>query len=111
MQQGPRVVVIGLDCGTPKLLFDDLAGEDSALFVYQGPNGRIVICQMFQGDQADLPPAGDIREQNGIEFHVYQEAGRTLVFWQEGEVLCVLTSDIPVEDLVALAYAKAMKPA
>ena len=24
MQQGPRVAVIGLDCGTPKLLFDDL---------------------------------------------------------------------------------------
>ena len=27
MQQGPRVVVIGLDCGTPKLLFDDLNAE------------------------------------------------------------------------------------
>ena len=27
MQQGPRVVVIGLDCGTPKLLFDDLHAE------------------------------------------------------------------------------------
>ena len=27
MQQGPRVVVIGLDCGTPKLLFEDLNAE------------------------------------------------------------------------------------
>ena len=27
MQQGPRVAVIGLDCGTPQLLFDDLADE------------------------------------------------------------------------------------
>jgi predicted AlkP superfamily phosphohydrolase/phosphomutase len=27
MQQGPRVVVIGLDCGTPQLLFRDLQGE------------------------------------------------------------------------------------
>ena len=27
MQQGPRVAVIGLDCGTPQLLFGDLAAE------------------------------------------------------------------------------------
>ena len=27
MEQGPRVVVIGLDCGTPQLLFDDLQAE------------------------------------------------------------------------------------
>src|SRR5437867_11597392 len=27
MQHGPRVVVIGLDCATPRLLFDDLRSE------------------------------------------------------------------------------------
>ena len=27
MQQGPRVAVIGLDCATPQLLFDDLRAE------------------------------------------------------------------------------------
>jgi predicted AlkP superfamily phosphohydrolase/phosphomutase len=27
VQQGPRVVVVGLDCGTPKLVFDDLNAD------------------------------------------------------------------------------------
>ena len=27
MEQGPRVAVIGLDCATPSLLFDDLQAE------------------------------------------------------------------------------------
>jgi hypothetical protein len=33
------------------------------------------------------------------------------VFWQEGELVCVLASDRPMEEVVALAVAKAMAPA
>jgi hypothetical protein len=40
---------------------------------------------------------------------VYERDGVTSVFWQEGTVVCVLASDLPREEVVQLAYAKAMK--
>jgi hypothetical protein len=32
------------------------------------------------------------------------------VFWAEGDVLCVLASTLPSDDVIQLAIAKAMKP-
>jgi predicted AlkP superfamily phosphohydrolase/phosphomutase len=48
MQQGPRVAVIGLDCATPSLLFDDLASEV--------PNISKLIADGMHGDLASITP-------------------------------------------------------
>ena len=48
MQQGPRVAVIGLDCATPRLLFDDLASEV--------PNISKLISEGMYGDLASITP-------------------------------------------------------
>ena len=48
MQQGPRVVVIGLDCGTPKLLFEDLRSEV--------PNISKLMGEGMYGDLASITP-------------------------------------------------------
>jgi predicted AlkP superfamily phosphohydrolase/phosphomutase len=48
MQQGPRVAVIGLDCGTPQLLFDDLASEV--------PNISKLMSEGMHGDLASITP-------------------------------------------------------
>src|SRR6185312_6347170 len=48
MQQGPRVVVIGLDCGTPKLLFDDLNAEVPTIAKLMGEG--------MYGDLASITP-------------------------------------------------------
>ena len=48
MQQGPRVVVIGLDCGTPKLLFDDLNAEVPTL--------AKLMSEGMYGDLASITP-------------------------------------------------------
>jgi hypothetical protein len=50
-----------------------------------------------------------MRENNGIRFHVYRKDGLTLVFWQEGTVMCVLASDAPGEEVIQLAFAKAVR--
>ena len=46
MQQGPRVAVIGLDCGTPQLLFGDLAAEV--------PNIAKLMSEGMYGDLASI---------------------------------------------------------
>ena len=48
MQQGPRVAVIGLDCGTPQLLFGDLAAEV--------PNISKLMSEGMHGDLASITP-------------------------------------------------------
>lgn len=86
-----------------------LAGERSAFFVYEGPGGRILVCQMFRGRVTDLPAGAVLRQHGGIAFHVYQREGLTMVFWQEGEVACVLVSRGDPEEVVQLAFAKAVR--
>lgn len=48
MEQGPRIAVIGLDCGTPQLLFDRLADEV--------PNINALIERGMHGELASITP-------------------------------------------------------
>src|SRR6059036_1258598 len=86
-----------------------LRGRPSALFAYRGPEGRDLVCQMYEGRLAELPRSDDVREHDGITFQVYHAGRLTLVFWQEGAVVCVLVSDTDSEAVIQLAYAKAAK--
>src|SRR5688572_8241618 len=86
-----------------------ISGRPSALFAYRGPGGELLLCQMYEGKLEQLPQAAERRLHDGIEFLIYDRGGLTLVFWQEGEVVCVLASDIAAEAVVALAFAKAVK--
>ena len=87
-----------------------LAGQPSALFVYRGPAGEELVCQMFPGKVAQLPAGAERRENKGIEFFIYRKGGTTAVFWQEGAIVCALVSDIESENVTQLAFAKAMIP-
>ncbi|MGH8531052.1 MAG: anti-sigma factor family protein [Nevskiales bacterium] len=86
-----------------------LRGHPSALFVYDGPGAARLLCQMYAGQMDELPPAVEVRKHNGIAFHVYRKDGFTAVFWPEGRVICVLVSDLRSEDVIRLAFAKAVK--
>jgi hypothetical protein len=87
-----------------------LIGRQSALFVYRGKDRRLLICQMYPGQVTELPPASaTLRENKGIRFHIYRADGLTAVFWQEGAVTCVLASDGDPEEVIQLAFVKAMK--
>ncbi len=79
-----------------------------AMFVYRGPANQKLVCQMYAGKVGELPKGATLRDNNGIRFHIYRADGLTAVFWQEGAVVCVLVSDIEPEQVVQLAFAKAM---
>ncbi len=86
-----------------------LGGRSSALFVYRGPNGKLLVCQMFEATVAAIPPGSIITEHDGIRFYRFERGGTTMVFWPEGSVLCVLASDAAPLEVLQLAYAKAAK--
>jgi anti-sigma factor RsiW len=88
---------------------EQVAGRETSIAVYEDSAGRRVLCEMFVGSVGDLPPPSERREHNGITFAVYHRDGQTLVFWPEGKLICVLVSDGPSEDVIQLAFAKAIK--
>lgn len=75
--------------------------------VYRGPNNQQLVCQMYVGNVSELPAGSVEREHRGKKFRVYQVKGVTMVFWQDRKVVCVLISDMPTENVVQLAFAKA----
>jgi len=88
---------------------DQLGGGETAWYVYEGPQNRRLLCQMFRGSLSELPTPSERRDRNGVTFFIYARAAHTAVFWAEADVLCVVVSDMPAEDTIALAFAKAMK--
>ena len=86
-----------------------VSGRDGALVAYRGPEGLSLLCRMYEGSLADLPEPADRRTNEAITFHVYRDSGLTLVFWQEGGVICVLAGDGEPEAVVQLAFAKAIR--
>ncbi|HJS42163.1 MAG TPA: zf-HC2 domain-containing protein [Gemmatimonadales bacterium] len=84
-------------------------GRVSALYAYVGSRGDRVVCQMYEGTTAELPSGAEEREHDGIRFRIYRSGGVTLIFWQEGAIMCVLAADGDPEQAIQLAYAKAIK--
>ena len=67
-----------------------------------------MLCQMLPGTLDELPAPDETHEDRGFTFQVYRRDRLTAIFWLEGEVLCVLASDMPSPELLALAREKAM---
>jgi len=86
-----------------------VAGRPSAFFAYAGPDATPLICEMYRGTLAELPGAAERHVHDGITFRIYRVGVVTLVFWQEGAVVCVLASEGNTDEVVQLAYAKAMR--
>jgi anti-sigma factor RsiW len=86
-----------------------IEGRNSALFAYRDEDGRTIVCQMYEGQLEELPAAVEERENNGIRFRIYRVRDVTLVFWQEGAVVCVLASYGDPEEAIQLAFAKAIR--
>ncbi|MCI0450900.1 MAG: zf-HC2 domain-containing protein [Candidatus Latescibacteria bacterium] len=85
----------------------DIDGRRSALFAYTSASGGHIICQMYEGGVSELPDGFERHVDDGIEFRVYRRGTSTLVFWQEGPLVCVLASDGDPGEALAFARAKA----
>jgi hypothetical protein len=87
-----------------------IAGRSAALYTYVRSDGERVVCQMFEGALGEIPASSDVRHHRDVAFQVYERDGVTLVFWQEGRIVCVLASRLSGAEVVALAFEKAMAP-
>lgn len=86
-----------------------VGAEPSAIMVYRGADrDDLLVCTMYRGRLADLPAADQVTRRGDFVFHVFRRGATTLVFWQEGELVCVLAGEGDPAALLDLAAAKAM---
>ena len=86
----------------------EVAGRRTSLWSYRSADGRLLVCLMFLGEMGELPEPDQRIEHEGRPFHVFRRAGRTIVFWPEGRVLCALVGEGNATEVIELAKAKAM---
>jgi len=85
-------------------LVQEINGRKILVTVYTG-NDMSVTCFTFLGTEEDAPKNAttffDTAKQ--IKFYTFSKDGLNAVFHREGDVICILASKIPVNDLLALA--------
>lgn len=85
----------------------EIDNRPSALFAYTSPLGRHIVCQMYEGGLSALPEDFERHILDEIEFRIFRRGDATLVFWQEGPLVCVLASDGDPDQALEFARAKA----
>jgi anti-sigma factor RsiW len=89
-------------------LFQEIANRPVLVTVYKG-NGATLICYTFLGSEDDAPAVAEILFDagKGMNFYQFSHAGTNAVMHREGQVVCILVSQMPMNELLALARSKA----
>jgi putative zinc finger protein len=89
-------------------LVREIQGRTILVAIYQGPHGAI-FCYTFLGSEDDAPPnaAKFFDSEKKLNFYAFSRGGVNAVFHREGAVICILASEIPMEELLTLTRSKA----
>ena len=86
----------------------EIDGRKILVVIYQGEGGSL-LCYTFLGSEADAPSnaARFFDPDTKMNFHAFSRAGINAVLHREGDVICILASEMPMDDLLALTRSKA----
>jgi anti-sigma factor RsiW len=89
-------------------LLQEIANRPVLVTIYKG-NGSTLICYTFLGSEDDAPAVAEILfdRGKGMNFYQFSHAGINAVMHREGQVMCILVSQMPMNELLALARSKA----
>jgi anti-sigma factor (TIGR02949 family) len=76
--------------------------------IYQGQGGTL-FCYTFLGSEKDAPAnaARFFEAAKKMNFYAFSRGGVNAVLHREGDIICILASEMPMEELLALAKSKA----
>jgi hypothetical protein len=86
----------------------EIQGRKILVAIYQGQGGTL-FCYTFFGSEEDAPgnSARFYDTAKKINFYAFSRGGLNAVLHREGEIICILASEMPMDDLLALARSKA----
>jgi hypothetical protein len=89
-------------------LVREIKGRKILVAIYQGQGGSL-FCYTFLGSEEDAPinAARFYDAGNKMNFYAFSSGPVNAVFHREGDLICILASEMPMEKLLALAQSKA----
>jgi anti-sigma factor RsiW len=89
-------------------LVREIQGRKILVAIYQGQGGSL-FCYTFLGSEEDAPPdaARFFDADKKMNFYAFSRGEANAILHREGEVICILASNMPMAELLALAQSKA----
>jgi Putative zinc-finger len=89
-------------------LVREIEGHKILVAIYQGPGGSL-FCYTFLGSEKDAPPgaARFFDSEKKMNFYAFSHGKVNAVLHREDDIICILASEMPMEELLALARSKA----
>ena len=89
-------------------MVQEIAKRKVMVTVYEG-DGATVICYTFLGSEDDAPAIAEVSfdAEKRMNFYHFFHGQTNAVMHREGKVICILMSQIPKDELLTLARAKA----
>jgi len=86
----------------------EVAGRKIIVALYEG-TAPSLTCYTFLGTERDVPKGAALfaDPEKKINFYTFSRQGVNGVMHREGELICILVSEMPLPDLLALARSKA----
>lgn len=110
---GGRFAPMGYDLSMMNLqavggIVQEVGGRKLLVTIYEG-QGLFLTCYTFLGTEEDAPAEATRFFDSGkkITFYTFSRNGVNGVFHREGQVICVLVSQMSLRELLALARSKA----
>ena len=80
-----------------------LGERPAAFWYYRDRRADVLLAEAFAGTLDDVGRPGEVRGEPPVPLHVFRKTTQTLVFWQEGTEVYVVTTTLPGERTIALA--------
>jgi hypothetical protein len=86
----------------------EIQGRKILIAIYQGPGGSL-FCYTFLGSEGDAPlgAARFFDPEKKTNFYAFSHGNINAVLHREDNLVCILASEMPMEELLALARSKA----
>jgi anti-sigma factor (TIGR02949 family) len=86
----------------------EVSGRKVMIAVYRGPH-RSLLCYTFLGSEQDAPAhaAKFVDQEKKMTFFAFSRGRVNAVLHREGDVICILAAEMPMEELLALTKSKA----
>lgn len=80
-----------------------MSNQPGVVAMYRNRALDLLVVHAYQGSLSELPAQPEVRQVGGRRFVLQRKATNILVFWQDGPVVMVITSSLPVEQVIKLA--------
>ncbi len=80
-----------------------LSGSAGITSTYRNKGSDYVLAQEFEGGNLSAPPGAKSLQVAGKTLIIHSENGVNLIAWKERNLLCILASRIPMEQLLDMA--------